>query len=71
MLKCAPIFLFFISMKLKVFRVTQNETPKIAKMSVSTTKLSHFSTEHAGSDVYKIAICINLGTCVSNYRIVF
>ena len=28
--KCSPIFLFFISIKLKAFHVTQNETPKMA-----------------------------------------
>ena len=32
-LNCAPMFLFFISMKLKTFRVTQNETPKMGKNS--------------------------------------
>ena len=30
-MNCAPMFLFFISIKLKAFRVTQNDTPKIAK----------------------------------------
>ena len=34
-------------MKLKAFCVTQNETPKTAKISVSTNKLSRFFTEHA------------------------
>ena len=30
-LKCAPMFLFFISMKLKASHVTQNKTPKMEK----------------------------------------
>ena len=46
-LNCAPMFLFFISMKLEAFCVAQNETPQMAKMSVSTNKLSHFFAEHA------------------------
>ena len=31
LLKCDPMFLFFITIKLKTFRVTQNETPKTVK----------------------------------------
>ena len=42
LLKCAPMLYFFRSMILKAFCVTQNETPKLAKMSVSTNKLSIF-----------------------------
>ena len=34
-------------MKLKAFRVIQNETPKMAKMSVSTNKLLRFFAEHS------------------------
>ena len=30
-LHCAPTFLLFISIKLKAFRVTQNDTPKMIK----------------------------------------
>ena len=39
-LKFAPTFLFLILIKLKAFRVTQNETPKMVKFSTSTNKLS-------------------------------
>ena len=31
LINCAPMFLFFYSIKLKAFCVTQNETPKMAK----------------------------------------
>ena len=42
-LSCAPMFLFFpFCMKLKAFRVTQNDTPILVKMSVFTNNLSHF-----------------------------
>ena len=35
-----PYPLFLISIKLKAFHVTQNETPKLVKMSASTNKFS-------------------------------
>ena len=47
LLNCTHIFLFFISTKLKAFLVTQNETQKWQKMSVSTNKLSQNFAEHA------------------------
>ena len=47
LVELCPYLLVFISLKFKAFHVTQNETPKMAKMSVSTTKLSHFPAEHA------------------------
>ena len=37
---------FFISVKIKAFRVTQNETHKWQIMSVSTNKLSRLFAEH-------------------------
>ena len=46
LLNCALTFLFFISTKLKEFCVTQNETPKMVKMSASTNNLSHKNAEH-------------------------
>ena len=50
LLNCAPIFLFFyILMIFKAFCVTQNDTPKMVKVSASTNKLSHFSAEHVTS----------------------
>ena len=39
LLKCALMLLFFISIKLKVFRFTQNETPKMVKIPASTNDL--------------------------------
>ena len=46
-MNCSPMFLFFILMNLKAFCVTQNETPKMEKMSVSPDKLSYFFALHA------------------------
>ena len=43
LLKCAPMFLFFILMKLKAFCVTQNDTPKIVKMSAFTNTVHRYS----------------------------
>ena len=46
-MNCATKFLFFnVFMKLKAFCVTQNETPKMAKMAVSAKKLSKNISEH-------------------------
>ena len=43
LLKFAPMYIYIsILMNLKAFCVTQNETTKMEKMSVSTNKLSHF-----------------------------
>ena len=48
LLNCSTTFLFFsISVKLKVFRVTQNETSKMAKFSVSANRMSRFFMVHA------------------------
>ena len=41
-----PLRSFFILLKLREFRVTQNETPKMVKISNCTKKLSHFFAEH-------------------------
>ena len=40
------MLLFFISIKLKVFRVTQNDTPKMVKKFAYTNNLSRFFVEH-------------------------
>ena len=36
-----------LAQKLKLFRVTQNKTPKMEKLSVFTKKVSHCFAEHA------------------------
>ena len=41
-LNCDLMFLFIIPMKLKTFRITQNDTPEMVKMYVSTNKWLHF-----------------------------
>ena len=46
LLNCALMFLFFISMKLKAFCVTQNETPIMVETSASANKLSQNISEH-------------------------
>ena len=47
-------------MKLKAFCVTQNETPNMAKFSVSTNKLSHCFAEHATTSM----LCnVHIGLC--------
>ena len=43
-LKWAYTF-FFLSIKLKLFRITQNDTPKMVKKFASTNRLSHFFAE--------------------------
>ena len=35
----------FLTMKMKAFRVTQNDSPKMVKMSASNNKLSRFGVE--------------------------
>ena len=51
LMNCDPMFFLLPLMKFKVFRVTQNETPKIVKMSASTNKLSQKFAEHIYPDV--------------------
>ena len=46
-LNCAPMFLFFYSMKLKLFRVTQNETPKMAQNVCLYSQVVIFFSEDA------------------------
>ena len=45
---------FFLSIKLKAFRVTQNETPKVVTNSTYTNKLSQNFAEE---------VCTNSGVC--------
>ena len=42
LLNCAPMLLFFYQMKSRTFHITQNDSPKMEKLSVYTNKLSIF-----------------------------
>ena len=57
LLNCAPRLLFFISMKLKVFRVTHNDTPKMVKMSASTNNFSQIFADYVYLSLQRRATC--------------
>ena len=56
-MNCSPMFfLIFILMKSKGFCITQKKTQKMAKMSVSTNKLSQNFAEHAYSTTNRACV---------------
>ena len=52
LLNCALLFLFFILIKLREFRVVQNEIPKTVKKCASTNKSSQNFVEHVLNKFY-------------------
>ena len=52
LLNCALLFLFFILIKLREFRVVKNEIPKMVKKCASTNKLSQNFVEHVLNKFY-------------------
>ena len=65
LLKCAPVFLFFITWNWKRFVLHKMRPLKWKKISDSTHKLSHFFAEHASRDM-RITNIICIYICLFN-----
>ena len=56
LLNCALTSLFFILMKLKAFRVTQHETPKMVEKLASNNIFSQKFAQHVFNNINGIAL---------------